>query len=416
MTHIEIDSSDDCPCDSGLSYGECCYEKDFQWVRHENGDISRLLPIEGELGNVLENIKEQFMRVFDRVPRKNDPMILAKYLYSDADMERETIDIMKRAGTRPELIYAYKKTGGLMVTEANIDKLPTADRWEWEAAIEEYFENEGNEELYDEEDEAWASLISEIDSVIILFGYVLEYGTSPEYQPELNYSKLISPDEYSFICATRSFKTLRSIKHLLEKEIGSDSISLTRSIYENYLRMNFIRNNPGNLRDIVDAVVGLKEGTHSYPVSKKGIQNKRKIIDNSTGEEFEGYISNFRMAENSDIPEDSSLFIYIYEFLSEYTHPSFNTAHIILGPSGTFDPKNNELHHEALLYSQCFSILVLDEVRKLKMLRKEVALDILVVTIRVRNNILYLINNFIDPNNESKYLHVLKQRLNHIGT
>jgi hypothetical protein len=415
MTQAELELTDDCPCESGLEYGECCHGKKIKWVTSENGEISRQIPIESDLKNVLENIKEHFIRVFEREPRDDDPLMLEQYLYSDTDLERETIEIMKRAGARPELIYAYKKTGGLLVTEANINKLTTSDLGKWEAAIDEYFENERNEDTVSEEDEAWVSLISEIDSIIIVFGYVLEYGTKAGYKPETKYSKFISPDVYSLICATRSFKTLRSIKNLLEKDIGSDSISLARNIYESYLRMMFIRNKPSKLRDIVDAIVGLKQGTHRHPINNKGIPDKREIVDNDSGEVFEGHISNYRMAECSDIDEDELLFTYIYEFLSEYTHPSFNTAHIIFGPSGTLDPKNNELQHESLLYSLCFSILVLDEVRKLKILRKEVANDISVVTRRVRNKINSLIRFFIDPENKSCYLDILAKGIERVS-
>jgi len=45
---------------------------------------------------------------------------------------------MVKAGIRPELIYAYRKTG-YIITEDNIDKIPKSGLAEWEAAIEEYF-------------------------------------------------------------------------------------------------------------------------------------------------------------------------------------------------------------------------------------------------------------------------------------
>src|SRR5271169_3841298 len=47
---------------------------------------------------------------------------------------------MVAAGIRPEIIYAHRKTGGLLVTEENQGKLSAEDIAEWEAAIDEYLE------------------------------------------------------------------------------------------------------------------------------------------------------------------------------------------------------------------------------------------------------------------------------------
>ena len=44
-----------------------------------------------------------------------------------------------KAGVRPEIVYAHRKTG-LIVTEDNLDNLPADALAEWEAAVAEYFE------------------------------------------------------------------------------------------------------------------------------------------------------------------------------------------------------------------------------------------------------------------------------------
>jgi hypothetical protein len=47
-------------------------------------------------------------------------------------------DAMQRSGTRPEIIYAYQKTGRI-VTKESLASLAPDERAEWDAAIDEYF-------------------------------------------------------------------------------------------------------------------------------------------------------------------------------------------------------------------------------------------------------------------------------------
>lgn len=53
------------------------------------------------------------------------------------ELRKAMVDTMKRAGTDPELIYAFEKTGRI-VSEANAHQLTREDLKEWDAAIEEY--------------------------------------------------------------------------------------------------------------------------------------------------------------------------------------------------------------------------------------------------------------------------------------
>lgn len=53
----------------------------------------------------------------------------------------EVVNAMEKAGTPPQIIYAYRKTG-LIVTESNRHLLGKADLAEWNAAIDEYYAKE----------------------------------------------------------------------------------------------------------------------------------------------------------------------------------------------------------------------------------------------------------------------------------
>jgi hypothetical protein len=88
-------------------------------------------------------IREQirlFREKFGRDMAPNDPI----FFDPDADEPRQLdVDVdsivktMADAGIRPELIYAYRKTG-LLVSDENYGKLSPEDRDDWHAAMEEY--------------------------------------------------------------------------------------------------------------------------------------------------------------------------------------------------------------------------------------------------------------------------------------
>jgi hypothetical protein len=85
---------------------------------------------------------------FGREPGPDDPV----FFNPDADTPQpfpldkfteESAQAMARAGIRPEMIYAHRKTG--LVTEENRHKLLPEDMAVWEAAVDEYFDKAGGE-------------------------------------------------------------------------------------------------------------------------------------------------------------------------------------------------------------------------------------------------------------------------------
>ncbi len=74
-------------------------------------------------------------------PGPDDPIF-----FDDPPVEQiefQTVQAMKKAGIDPAFIYAYEKTGGLLVTEQNMHLLSDKDLAEWQAAIDEYEEKHG---------------------------------------------------------------------------------------------------------------------------------------------------------------------------------------------------------------------------------------------------------------------------------
>lgn len=99
---------------------------------------------------ILEKQKQLFKEKFGRDPGPGEP------LFFDPDhpipralqvepTEAMVSETMRRAGIRPEMIYAFEKTGRL-VGESNAHLLTKEEMAEWKAAVDEYFaKNPGTE-------------------------------------------------------------------------------------------------------------------------------------------------------------------------------------------------------------------------------------------------------------------------------
>lgn len=331
----EIRGNSKCPCGSGLRYSGCCRKRRLKWKIDEDGNVFKEVPLVPEAVEVLDRTKEDYRRIFERDCRKTDPVFLARYMYSDEEIERMTIREMEHAGISPQIIHAYKKTGGLMLTEANEALATTKDMEDWKQAIDEYFYLEENPPDPDPIELLFDSLGGELDSCIICLGYTLDQGIDALAVKVPSSSMYFSVDDYVLLCATKSIKTLRAIKALTTEEIGSDCLALARHIDENYLHCIFVINKPEMMEHLIDAVVGLKMGTHEYAKNSNGKTNGRRILRLSDGKSFIGQISAYRMAESSNYGSDLALFDYMYSFLSDYTHPSFNSLSLVVAEKGS---------------------------------------------------------------------------------
>ena len=105
----------------------------------------RTIKLDPESMDMMNQQLQAFREKFGREAGPNDPV----FFDPDADTPQpfplekyleESTKAMVAAGIRPEIIYAHRKTGGLIVTEENQGKLSAEDIAEWEAAIDEYLE------------------------------------------------------------------------------------------------------------------------------------------------------------------------------------------------------------------------------------------------------------------------------------
>jgi hypothetical protein len=114
-------------------------------IKHRKSTRGRTVKLDPESMDMMQQQLQAFREKFGREPGPDDPI----FFDPDADTPQpfrlekfleESTEAVVAAGIRPEIIYAHRKTGGLIVTEENQEKLSAEDIAEWEAAIDEYFE------------------------------------------------------------------------------------------------------------------------------------------------------------------------------------------------------------------------------------------------------------------------------------
>jgi hypothetical protein len=141
-----------CPCGSGKQYGDCCYDKGFEYLVDENGTIFKSIPMSGELAEVIEEQKRRFVEQHGREPGPGDNLFFDMPPFEHA--EHFMVEAMKQAGLDPAIIYAFEKTG-LLVTEENEHLISDKDRAEWEAAVLEYRAKHGDDAPEEYEEDEW---------------------------------------------------------------------------------------------------------------------------------------------------------------------------------------------------------------------------------------------------------------------
>jgi hypothetical protein len=136
-----VGRNEPCPCGSDKKYKRCCWGKSFDYVENDEGEIHREIPMSNELADVFKEQEQHFIDTFGRKPGPGDKV------FFDAPplehMEHEMVQAMQEAGMRPDFVYAFIKTNGLLVTEDNRSLIPEKDLQEWEAALDEYHDRYG---------------------------------------------------------------------------------------------------------------------------------------------------------------------------------------------------------------------------------------------------------------------------------
>lgn len=409
----EINSDEPCPCESGDNYGPCCKQKKFLWGRGPDGELYKSAPVSEELSFAINGMRKDYFRVLGRAPAKDDPLFLGQYLHGWGHYQREICEAMEHAELPPQFIYAYKKTGRL-IGEQSVDMLPDKELAEWDEAINEYFENEGRPTKISSSIRALERIEEEIENCIIVIGYILENGASARKKPTACASKFMSPEHYSMFLLASCAQTLRSIKFLLEQSVGVDVYTLSRSLYESYIHINYVKINPDAVADLFDAVAGLEMGTHDYAVTNSGKTDRRRIIEKTTGIVFKGQISNYSMVASFSSDLEIELFDYLYNILSGYTHPSPVRVSEVVNRDGSIDHRLTGLSPESYLLPVAMSAMLLDSTSDCKLLTARAKRDLYRLSKRMAKKVSRYIRQFIIKEKDVAYMRILATRLERI--
>lgn len=102
----------------------------------------RRVPMSKKMREILEEQKQRFRQKFGRDPRPEDPVIWDEDVdeptpISGEEIHQEILSALIKAGSPPEFVYAFDKTGRL-VTETNMNLLTAEEYQEWVDAVEEF--------------------------------------------------------------------------------------------------------------------------------------------------------------------------------------------------------------------------------------------------------------------------------------
>lgn len=391
---MKIPRNSPCPCGSEKKYKHCCHGKAFSWEIDQDGSFQRLLPIEAPLKNLLNDMREDFLRHFEREPGDGDALFLAKYQLSSFDFNRKITETMEKVGLDPAHIYAFQKTGYL-ITNDNLNVAPGAAIQEWEDAITEFDLYGGDPEASEEGkefDRLLMLLVEEIDSFIFLFGLVSDkFLNSPSLPEPTDSDTVMSPSQYQALCISRTHRTLRSIKILLIEHMADDVLKLTRTMYENYLHMVFVGAKPEKVIDLVDAVLGLRSGTHHYKSSPNGKEDKRIIVNSNTGTEYSSHISSYRMAETSTVEGDLEFYDFFYRMTSDLIHPSVFSLDGYFSDEG-LDAVKPHMYEEGVIFSIAVALMVAERILVMEKCPPIVQQDVKTVLARITKTLIQTLN------------------------
>jgi hypothetical protein len=246
----EVGAKEPCPCESGSCYSVCCKKRKIRWSRDKAGKLYKQIKLSPEAIASIKEAEAQFEEVFERKPRKHDPALLMKYLNSEADIKRVTLQAMRQADISPELIYAYLKTGRIV---ADISLLSTSEANDFYSAIAEFWEKMNQGASIDDligADIPEKDLRTTLQHIQIIGGYYVDKYMNSGFarkhaQSMMNAEFVVSFAFVSFI------KCLRTIHTLLAEGISYDANYLVRALYENYLKIRYVYHAPSYADEII---------------------------------------------------------------------------------------------------------------------------------------------------------------------
>lgn len=159
--------------------------------------------------------------------------------------------------------------------------------------------------------------------------------------------------DYMLLCFTKATKSLGSIYITITAYRGEDSLILVRSVYEAYIQMAFLLNNPGATNDLVAYRV------RSFSGEVLASWKKRKYLDAATQREVGEMHSIGKMARSTWWEPDAKIHDFIYPYLCSYSHMDIQSLPYYV-EGDRFTTGNKDRIHQAGLYATFYAVLLLD--------------------------------------------------------
>lgn len=310
-----------CPCGSGKKYGDCCITKDFKWVKDENGNICKEIPITTDVVLAIKDFYQDYVSMFGREPDPDEPIFYRLLLFEGIDEAWERgYKIMEEIGVDPALIYASRKTQRI-VTDFNKGFLSDIELQEWQDAVDEYYSLSNDYCSEQMKDELLLDFIKKhMERCILMLATIVDKCGNLKGELSDDFSQFNIRD-FQFYCLTKALKTMQFIfENIEEKKFSEEMLNLTRSIYENYLHITFLNTTPQRFNDIIAS----KTKTISNKSHNSSHLKKDKITTNE-------------MAKQSKYPEDIEIRNYLYSHLCEFTHPGLLAISSYINDDQCFD-------------------------------------------------------------------------------
>lgn len=139
VSNERVGRNDPCPCGSRKKYKKCCWDGAFTWVRDDQGEITKVVPISEEIRSGIADHVGHLHEFYERELRPDDLLFPPE---DPDDSLDEMIAVMKKAGVDPAFIYAFQKTDRI-VTEQNKQFLTDSEIREWDNAVREFHHKQG---------------------------------------------------------------------------------------------------------------------------------------------------------------------------------------------------------------------------------------------------------------------------------
>lgn len=350
---MKINRNSKCPCGSNKKYKLCCLPEE---------NAIKIITIDDKIKEILEKENDRFKNLLDRDIGIDDPLIPSAINMSEEDYIENAAEMLEIVGIRPEIIYAFKKTG-VPIAKDKLHLYSKSQLKLWNDAIQEYFDIK-SEKIKPKTDSVEIILYALQEALNkVEFLYALIISKYSREAKEIILTGNINTNDYIVFCLTKNLKSLKAIKILLANNFGEDALNLVRTNFENYLEINYAIYNPESLKDFLHCREGVLSSTHSF--------ERGHYIEISSFKKFKP-LNNFQKSELSPQykQEDVELYKYLYDYLSSHTHLDIRTAHNYVDIERGFNFLSRNLGPDALITLLVINTMILEQLRFQMFLKK----------------------------------------------